>query len=204
MTGEKETGRLEAFSDGVFAIAITLLALELKVPHFESSGGHVNPAALVAGLAGQWPSYFAFITSFFTVLIMWVHHHILFKLVRCTDATLLFTNGLFLMLVTVVPFPTAVVAEYLRTPAAPAACTFYAGFFVLISVGFWVLRWAASRKAVLDPEASEAMVERLRRNYRLGPPLYLAAAIAGPFSPWLAMGICSALWIVWAVTTRDC
>ena len=199
---EKQTGRLEAFSDGVFAIAITLLALELKVPHSEN--GQITPATVISGLAQQWPSYFAFITSFFTVLIMWVHHHAIFRLVRCVDVTLLFANGFLLMLVTVVPFPTAVVAEYLRTPAAAAACTFYAGFFVLISIGFWVLLWAAFRPVTLDPEAKPATVERLRRSYRLGPPLYLAATVAGPFSPWLAMGICSALWIVWAVTTREC
>ena|ERR1700722_6592852 len=77
---EKETGRLEAFSDGVFAIAITLLALELKVPHFDANGDMT--AKLIAGLDGQWPGYFAFITSFFTVLIMWVHHHAIFRLVR--------------------------------------------------------------------------------------------------------------------------
>jgi len=199
---EKETGRLEAFSDGVFAIAITLLALELKVPHLEA-GGNLT-ARLFSGLAYEWPSYFAFITSFFTVLIMWVHHHAIFRLVKGADVTLLFANGFLLMLVTVVPFPTAVVAEYLRTPAAPAACTFYAGFFVLISIGFSVLLWAAFRKSVLDPQASTATVARLRKSYRLGPPLYLAATVAGPFSPWLAMGICTALWIVWAATTREC
>jgi len=199
---EKKTGRLEAFSDGVFAIAITLLALELKIPHFE--GGDITAAAVLSGLAHQWPSYFAFITSFFTVLIMWVHHHAIFRLVKRVDVTLLFANGFLLMLVTVVPFPTALVAEYLRTPAAAAACTFYAGFFVLISIGFWVLLWAAFRKSVLDPDAKPATLNRLRHSYRFGPPLYLAATVAGPFSPWLAMGICSALWIVWAVTTREC
>ncbi len=199
---ERETGRLEAFSDGVFAIAITLLALELKVPHFES-GSDVTPAALASGLARQWPSYFAFFTSFFTVLVMWVHHHAIFRLVWRSDVTLLFANGFLLMLVTVVPFPTALVAEYLRTPAASAACTFYAGFFVLVSIGFWVLLWAAFRKSVVNPHASAAKIEHLRRSYRLGPPLYLAATVAGLFSPWLAMGICSALWMVWAVTTRD-
>jgi uncharacterized membrane protein len=200
---EKDTGRLEAFSDGVFAIAITLLALELKVPHFEGSE-RVTSAALAAGLLHLWPSYFAFATSFFTVLIMWVHHHVIFKLVRCTDIPLLFANGFLLMLVTLVPFPTAVVAEYLRTPAAAAACTFYAGFFVLISLGFWILLWAAFRTRVVDPEASPAAIQRLRRSYALGPPCYLAAAAAGPFSPWLAMGICTTLWIVWAATTREC
>jgi uncharacterized membrane protein len=201
-TRGKETGRLEAFSDGVFAISITLLALELKVPHFEAGGN--MPAHLIAGLAAEWPSYFAFLTSFFTVLIMWVHHHAIFRLVRGADATLLFANGFLLMLVTVVPFPTAVVAEYLRTPAAGAACTFYAGFFVLISIGFSVLLWAAFRPLVLDPNANAVRVARLRKSYRLGPPLYLAATIGGLFSPWLAMGICTALWIVWAATTREC
>ena len=201
-TREKETGRLEAFSDGVFAIAITLLALELKAPHFDASGNMAY--RLISGLTNQWPSYFAFLTSFFTVLVMWVHHHAIFRLVRGADATLLFANGFLLMLVTVVPFPTAVVAEYLRTPAAGAACTFYAGFFVLIGVAFMVLLWAAFRPSVVDRDASPARIAGLRKSYRLGPPLYLAATVAAPFSPWLAMGICTALWIVWAATTREC
>jgi uncharacterized membrane protein len=201
-TREKQTSRLEAFSDGVFAIAITLLALELKVPHFEA-GGNIT-GQLIAGLDGQWPSYLAFLTSFFTVLIMWVHHHAIFRLVRSADVTLLFANGFLLMLITVVPFPTAVVAEYLRTPAAWVACTFYCAFFVLIAISFLVLLRAAFRPAVVDPGASPATIARLRNSYRFGPPLYLAATAAAPFSPWLAMGICTALWVVWAVTTREC
>ena len=181
---------------------MTLLALELKVPHFEGSVDMTS--RLISGLTSQWPGYFAFVTSFFTVLIMWVHHHAIFRLVRCVDATPLFANGFLLMLVTVVPFPTALVAEYLRTPAAGAACIFYAGFFVLISVGFSVLLWAAFRASVLDPDANPATIARLRKSYRLGPPLYLAATVGGLLSPWLAMGICTALWIVWAATTREC
>src|ERR1700761_2870287 len=114
---EKETGRLEAFSDGVFAIAITLLVLELKVPHL-ATGEEPTSAGLRFSLLRQWPSYLALFTSFFTVLIMWVHHHTIFKLVRKADARLLFANGFLLLLVSVVPFPTAVVAEYLATPAA--------------------------------------------------------------------------------------
>ena len=201
---EKNTGRLEAFSDGVFAIALTLLVLELKVPHFAPNGTETTSQALASSLRDQWPGYFAFVTSFFSVLIMWVHHHEIFRLVRRADVTLLFTNGLMLMLVTVVPFPTAVVAEYLRTPAAPAACTLYAGTLLAISIVFYLLLLAAFRKRVLDPDAREATVARLRRDYRLGPPLYLVATIAAPFMPWLAMTICTALWIFWAATTREC
>ena len=199
----KETGRLEAFSDGVFAIAITLLALELKVPHLDPNT--VNPAeALAIALTAEWPSYFAFVTSFFTVLIICgVHHHIIFRLVQRTDALLLFANGFLLLIVSAVPFPTAVVAEYLRTPAAPAASALYAGVFVLISVAFYGLLMAAFRESVLDPRASQAEVDRLRRSYKLGPPSYLAATVAAPFSPWLSMGICTVLWIWWAISTRD-
>ncbi len=200
---EKETGRLEAFSDGVFAIAITLLALELKVPHFDANGNMAD--RLISGLTNQWPSYFAFVTSFFTVLIMWVHHHAIFRLVKGVDVTLLFANGFLLMLVTVVPFPTAVVAEYLRTPAAAAACTFYAGFFVLIGIGLHGAAVGRIPPIGCRPRSeSRNRSQRLRKSYRLGPPLYLAATLAAPFSPWLAMGICTALWIVWAATTREC
>lgn len=203
-SGEKETGRLEAFSDGVFAIAITLLALELHVPHVDSSGGGDASAALVAGLRSQWPGYLAFVTSFFTVLIMWVYHHNVFRFVHHVDTRLLFANGFLLLLVTAVPFPTAVIAEYLETPAAPAASALYSGVFVLISIAFNLLQMTAFRESTLAPAASEAEIQRLRRSSRLGPPLYLIAFLAAPFSPWLAMGICSGLWIFWAIRTRTC
>jgi len=201
---EKETGRLEAFSDGVFAIAITLLVLELKVPQVAEHGAEPTTPALEASLLRLWPSYLALLTSFFTVLIMWVHHHIIFKLVRRADATLLFANGFLLLLVSVVPFPTAVVAEYLATPAASAACELYTTVFVGIAVAFYLVMMAAFREQTLDPEASAERVRRFRRDYKLGPPLYILAAVAARFSPMLSIGICTALWIFWAFTTGEC
>jgi uncharacterized membrane protein len=197
---EKETGRLEAFSDGVFGIGMTLLVLDLKVPPLDP-GTAPTASGLGAALLKQWPSYFAFVTSFFTVLIMWIHHHAVFRLVRRVDATLLIVNGLLLLVVTTVAVPTAVVAEYLRTPAAPVAATFYAGTFVLVSLAFYGLLMAGFRPSVLDPAAPPATIARLRRSYLVGPPLYLLATVVAPFSPWVAMGICTALWIFWAATT---
>jgi uncharacterized membrane protein len=192
---EKETGRLEAFSDGVFAIAMTLLALELKVPHPQEA----TTGALLAALAAQWPGYFAFASSFFTVLVMWVHHHRLLRNVHRADPALLFANGFLLFLVTAVPFPTAVLAEYLRTPAAVGACQLYSGVLFGISVAFYIfLRVAMARSA--RPES----MQQLRGGYNLGPPLYLVATLVAPFSIWLCLGICSALWIFWAVTTHEC
>jgi len=180
---------------------MTLLTVDLKAPQVE---GPLTAHALAIALARGWPGYFAFLTSFFTVLIMWVHHHAIFRMVRSADVRLLFSNGVFLMIVTAVPFPTAVVAEYLTTPAARAAAAFYAGFFVLVAIVFWVLRAAAFRAAVLDPQASRARIERLRRNYRWGPPMYLIATASAWLNPWAAMGVCTALWIFWAFTTVEC
>jgi uncharacterized membrane protein len=200
---EKDTTRIEAFSDGVFAIAITLLVLEIKVPHV---GDLAEPTsrALLASLAREWPSYFSLVTSFLTVLIMWMHHHRVMRLVRRADTRLLFANGVLLLFVSVVPFPTALIAEYLGTPAAPAACTVYAGVFVGIGTAFLLFLAAAFRKQVLVPDAPPSTITSLRRSYLAGPPLYLVATIAAPFSPWLAMGICTALWILWAATTTEC
>src|SRR5438105_2912333 len=106
------TARVEAFSDGVFAIAITLVILEIRVPPAGAAGG------LWAGLLALWPSYVAFLLSFFVVLVMWVNHHELMRLVRVVTYPLLFANGLLLLTVTFVPFPTAVLAQHLATPEA--------------------------------------------------------------------------------------
>jgi uncharacterized membrane protein len=200
-TEEKETGRLEAFSDGVFAIAITLLALELKMPHLADGG---TMWTLASALARQWPSYLAFMTSFFTILIMWVNHHGIFKLVRKTNVRFLFANGFLLMLVTVVPFPTALVSEYFTKPAAAVACAVYAGTFALINVGYNLL-WhcAASQRELLVNGVPEHTVKTLTRSYRLGLPLYLVATVSAFVSPYVSMGICTALWLFWAVTMKD-
>ena len=117
---EKETGRLESFSDGVFAVAITLLVFDLQVPHLPA--GTISVYTLGTALFKQWPSYLTFMTSFATILIMWASHHGIFKLVYKSDTPFLFANGLLLLLVTVVPFPTSLVTQYLSTSAAALAC----------------------------------------------------------------------------------
>ncbi len=200
---EKETSRLEAFSDGVFAIAITLLVLELKVPHMDSGSVEPTPEALAHGLLAQWPAYLALVTSFFSILLMWVHHHTLFKMVRQTDAKLLYANGLLLLTVSVVPFPTAVVAEYYSTSAASVACEFYCAVFFLVGVAFSLVRMAALRKELLAPDVPEQTLRTLRRGYWLGPPMYLVATASAFFSPLVSLLICSGLWIYWAVMTRE-
>jgi uncharacterized membrane protein len=199
---EKDTGRLEAFSDGVFAFAITLLAVDVKLMHLAGNADQATSPGLLRGLRDAWPSYLVFVTSFFSVLIIWVHHHNLFRMVRRVTPALLFANGLLLMVVTVAPFPTAVVAEYFRTPAATAACAFYAGYSVLVSLAFYLLLVVALRRPICVMRVSNEALHRYRLGYRLGPPLYLLALALAFVSPWLTMGICTALWIFWASMTR--
>jgi len=198
---EKDTGRLEAFSDGVFAVAITLLALDLQVPKL---GNNASARDLVLALARQWPSYIAFITSFFTVLIMWVNHHGFFKLVHRTSARLLFANGFLLMMTTAVPFSTALVTQYLRFPAAKSACAVYGATFVLISLGFSsLLHIVVKDPATRNPGVTEETLECVRKCWRLGPPLYILATVGAFLSPYVTIGICTGLWVYWAGTSRD-
>jgi uncharacterized membrane protein len=198
---EKETGRLEAFSDGVFSIAITLLALDLAVPHLGRDGSN---RALADALARHWPSYVAFVTSFFTILVMWVNHHHVFKLIRKPSARLMFANGFLLMMTTAVPFSTALLSEYFGLPGARLACAVYAGTFVLISVGY-ILVWQSllHDRSLMKSDVSESTIETITRNYRLGTPLYLVATLAAFFSVYVSVGICTLLWVFWAATTKN-
>jgi uncharacterized membrane protein len=195
---EKETGRLEAFSDGVFAIAITLLVLELKVPELSQTGG--SPGALAKALLQQWPSYVGLVTSFFTILIMWVHHHAILRNVCRTDAWLHFANGCLLLGVTFVPYPTSILARYLETPAAKMAMAFYGGTFVFMAACFYLFIRAAFRKPLLSINASAEFVAKICHEYTFGPPLYLAATLAALIDVRLSLTICTGLWIFWATT----
>ena len=199
-TLEKETGRIEAFSDGVFAVAITLLVFDLQVPQ-PPPGETFSVATLGIALLNKWPFYLAFITSFATILIMWASHHSIFKLVYKSNTPFLFANGFLLLVVTAVPFPTSLVAEYLTKPAAALACAIYAGMFVVVNIAYNVLWWTVRHhRYLLRPEVSEAQVKMSTRNILLGLPFYLIATAVAFVNPYVSVGICSALWVFWAFT----
>lgn len=195
---EKETGRLEAFSDGVYSIAMTLLVLDLKVPQVDGPG---TPGELLRALAQQWPSYLAFVTSFFTILIMWVNHHAMFKLIGKVSRRLMFANGFLLMMTTVVPFTTGLIAEYLQKSGARYATAIYCGSFVLISVGY-NLTWhsAAHNRELIRSDVPDRAVQKVTKNYRLGVPSYLVATACAFIAPGLSLAIVSFLWIFWSLT----
>lgn len=164
-----ETARVEAFSDGVFAIAITLLILEIKIP---SPG----PTQLSLQLLRQWPSYISFVISFAFIGIMWMNHHRLFTHIRRCDDGLLVLNLLLLLGVTAVPFPTAVLAAHLRQPGERMAVLLYNGTYVFIAICFNVLWGYASseKRRLLAPDVDRRSVHRITRQYAFGPVLYLA------------------------------
>jgi uncharacterized membrane protein len=195
-TAAKETARVEAFSDGVFAIAITLLVLEFKVPRL---GPAASGAELWGALRELWPSLVAFLGSFAAILIMWINHHGLFRLVRRVDTPFLYVNGFMLLLVTFVPFPTAVLAEYLGHAGERAAAAFYCGTFVVVSITFQLWWWTATRRRLLHEHVSEKHVSRIRRSYRFGFAVYVAAALLAFWSPWAGLGLCVGLWGYWGL-----
>ena len=197
----KETGRIEAFSDGVFAIAVTLLVLELKVPQL---GEEASGTALWAALLGRWPSYLAYLVSFATILVVWVNHHRLFRIITRADSRFLFLNGLLLLVVTTIPFPTALLAEYLEKPAAWVACAIYCGAFVLLALAFnafW--HYAAYRHRLLARGVTAQQISAISRNFLFGPLSYGAALALAFVNVFASFGLCLLLALFWAVATFE-
>lgn len=191
-----ETTRAEAFSDGVFAIAITLLILEIKVPH--SSG-----AALGRALLAQWPSYFAFLASFATIGVMWLNHHRLFNLIDRCDDGLLFLNLLLLLGVTWIPFPTALIAEHLGHGGDRTSALLYSASFFVIAIFFNVLwRYATTRGRLLSPDCDLEEVESITKQYRFGPFAYLVAVALAFWSATAALAACGLLALFFALPPK--
>jgi uncharacterized membrane protein len=198
---EKQTARVEAFSDGVFGIAMTLLILEIRVPHAEPGATQGN-LSLLQSLLALWPSYLAFLLSFGTILIMWINHHGLLRHAHRADHRLLFANGFLLLVVTFVPFPTAVLAAYLNKPAASAAAMFYCGTFVLVAAAYSLLLAAALRNRApqnIGSAAHEAALTRVKHAYRLGLVTYVTATAGAGFSAVAGVAICFSLWVQWVL-----
>ena len=179
--------RLEAFSDGVFAIAITLLVLEIRVP---PASQIADPDRLLAALADLWPSYLGYVISFVTVGIIWANHHNLFRLVARVDHGLILANLLLLLVAGFLPFPTALLAQTLGTVSARIGVVVYASTFLELAIAFNVL-WYEIRhgRGVLRADVDQGTVEAITRRYRLGPPGYLVALVSALIDPTLGMAV---------------
>jgi len=187
------TSRLEAFSDGVFAIAATLLVLELHVPP-------VGSGPLFALLAAQWPAYAGYVVSFLTIGIIWVNHHAMFALVRRVDRPLLFLNLVLLLFIAVIPFPTAVVGQWITdSQDAPVAAALLGVVFLSMGLAFgaiWLYAVGHHELALegTDPTLARSAIPR----FTIGNLAYLMGiglAFVSPLASLLLYGLVAVYYI---------
>lgn len=192
----KETARLETFADGVFAIAITLLVLEIHIP--------ATGEDLIDGLLAQWPSFAAYVTSFLGIGVMWVSHHQMFASIQRTTPSFLFLNVLFLLPVAFIPYPTAVVAQHILEPdSRTVAVLLYGAVSTVVAVMFNVL-WAYAIRGnlIVGGRAGEAVARTVARGFRLGPFVYLAATLIALVNPIVSMAMFAGLAVYWMLPGR--
>jgi uncharacterized membrane protein len=186
----KETSRLETFADGVFAIAITLLVLEIRIP---DPGEDLGQALL-----RQWPSFAAYVTSFLTIGVIWVSHHQMFTIIRRTTTTFLFLNVLFLLPVAFVPFPTALVAGHILEAATrTTAVLVYGAVSVVIALMFNVLWAYAFRNGLVVTGTGAVRAQAVARGFIVGPLIYLAATLLAFVNPFISMAVFAGLAVYW-------
>ena len=184
--------RLEAFSDGVFSIAITLLVLEIRVPPIDSA---TTPSVIIDDLAAHWPSFIGYVVSFLTIGNAWIQHHNLFRLVGRVSHGVLITNLLLLLAIGFLPFPTALLADTLGRPSAQVGVVVYATTFVFTAIVFNLL-WFQVKK-VLKPGAPTAAVEAINRSYGLGPPVSAAALVISFVNPTIGIIVIAGLMVLY-------
>lgn len=190
------TNRAEAFSDGVFAIAITLLVLNIHVPDPETEAG------LAQALGAQWPSYAAYAVSFMTIGIIWINHHVMFRRLKVVDHGVLIWNLLLLMCVGALPFTTALMASYLtEAKGENLAAAVYSGSLVVMTLVFAATNYHVlfRRAQLLIDEVDEETRRLTLKRGIFGVLPYLIATGVALVSPYLTLAICAAVAIFYAL-----
>ena len=173
------TARLETFADGVFAIAATLLILNVDAQVGNQS--HQLAKDLLEG----WGSYGAYVLSFVTIGIIWVNHHTVMTQIDRADRVFLFITVGFVMSVAFIPFPTRLMAEYLGDPSQARAATITYGITLTVTAAFFNALWiyASRSRRLLVEDADETLVRGITKSFRPGVPIYLFATLIGIVSP---------------------
>ena len=202
MTAANPNSRLEAFCDGVFAIALTLLIIDIKIP---SSIEINNTADLWLAISHITPSIFAFILSFIIILITWVNHHNSFKLISKSSSSFIYANSFLLLTVVFIPFPTSLLGEHILTDHASPAVFLYTAIIALQGIA-WVLISAASIKG--DLAISEKAIRLIRINRRNGYLTFIIYSIFAIISLWfpLIIAIVTTLslvfWVIYGIRMK--
>jgi uncharacterized membrane protein len=157
----KDTARLEAFSDGVFAIAITLLVLELiQILHPQ------NGESLLKSYLHHWEPFLAFLIGFLTILVCWINHKHVFDYIKKTDSGLPWVNGLVLLMITFTPFPTAILAEYLGNEGKMALAIFGFNYFMIAIASWWICAYPYKRSLI--DEGDRVFFHCIKQTYGYG------------------------------------
>jgi uncharacterized membrane protein len=198
---EKKTGRLEAFSDGIFAVAITLLALEIGIKEYAGA----NNENLWEKILERWPEYFSYFNSFATVLLIWMGHNKIFKQLRAANHWIILMNGLVLLVVVLFPYPTKTVGTFIGTPAENTAVAFYAGFTGSISLTMLFLNLCILRnkKLLLNQAKSIPWFHGMIRGQVIGILAYALTAIIALYYSRIAILLTFLMWVYWVFATKD-
>src|SRR5919204_1147079 len=188
-----ETGRGEAFSDGVFAIAITLLILIVAVPPHANGLGHE--------LLRLWPSYIAYAASFLTIGVIWVNHHAMFRLFVRVDRLFLLLNVLFLMVVAFIPYPTRIVAAFAQSPEDRRDAALLYGITMIIMALLFLALWFYGSGRLLRADADRREVTGITRSYLPGVPSYAVGTLLAFVSPIASLVIFGALAVFYALSS---
>jgi len=190
------TARLETFADGVFAIAATLLILTVEVPDLGEHG-------LSHELLRLWPAYVGYVVSFVTIGIIWVNHHTVLDLIRNADRTFLFINVFFLLCIAFIPFPTRLLATYVRTDDGQAAAVVY-GITLTTTAVFFNLMWRYAIGAggrLLRADADRRVVDGITRSFRPGVAMYAGATIVGFFQAEVSATLYAAIALFYVLSS---
>ena len=206
---EKDTSRIEAFSDGVFGVAITLLAIDIGVDINDIQSHHALEATtngeLTHLLTALWPKVFTYFNSFAAVLLMWMAHHRIFKLLRTASNRLLLINGLLLLVIVLAPWPTKTMGQFIFSGAFKTAVIFYTGYSVLVAATFVALMGAAKSRngSLFLPSVPAEDIDGLARGLWTGFLLNVAIFALAFFVPLVALILNFCMWIFWAVASRE-
>ncbi len=193
------TGRLESFSDGVIAVAITLLVLNIAVPTLQATH---HGATLGHELGRQWPIYAAYVTSFLTIGIIWINHHAMISRLARADHSILMLNLVLLLTIAVIPFGTSLLAQYLREGhGAKLAAAIYGGVLLLMALAFANLnrQILLGRSHMLRSELSLDRRRRILARSVSGLLPYVLATALAAVSPYITLAICLALAVFYAL-----
>jgi uncharacterized membrane protein len=185
----KETSRLEAFSDGVFGFAITLLVLDIHVPVV------TDDQSLFETLAADWATFVSFLIGFFTILICWINHHFMFDYIYKSNSKLLLINGFKLLVVTFTPFATALLSKYINTPQQETAVSVYAFNFTLMGFSMFGI-WQYALRANLMKTEPQVPLKTIFRYYLMAGVMSTTIFILSFLNIWLCLSLSGVMFAI--------